>query len=211
MRVGSDDDIARGRIAANASSLTNPATTDRSLPPPSDAGRTASLRVPLRASVDEVRASVARALGQPGCRARVLVGTSGEISGPAPFRDAPEVRAAAADAALTVVGYARVKKKDKTPEPGRAPSRARVTNAKAATNANGAATTRTAKTPPASPGLRAPRNYIRESFPDEQSARGADALADPLAAPVGGHARPESRARRRRRRGRSGPSRSRAR
>ena len=145
--------------------------------------------------MDEVRASVARALGQPGCRARVLVGTSGEISGPAPFRDAPEVRAAAADAALTVVGYARVKKKDKKPEPGSAPSRARVTNAKAATNANGAATTRTAKTPPASPGLRAPRNYIRESFPDEQSARGADALADPLAAPVGGHARPESRAR----------------
>ena len=145
--------------------------------------------------MDEVRASVARALGQPGCRARVLVGTSGEISGPAPFRDAPEVRAAAADAALTVVGYARVKKKDKKPEPGSAPSHARVTNAKAATNANCAATTRTAKTPPASPGLRAPRNYIRESFPDEESARGADALADPLAAPVGGHARPESRAR----------------
>ena len=145
--------------------------------------------------MDEVRASVARALGQPGCRARVLVGTSGEISGPAPFRDAPEVRAAAADAALTVVGYARVKKKDKKPEPGSAPSHARVTNAKAATNANGA-TTRTAKTfSPASPGLRAPRNYIRESFPDEESARGADALADPLAAPVGGHARPESRAR----------------
>ena len=194
MRVGSDDDIARGRIAANASSLTNPATTDRSLPPPSDAGRTASLRVPLRASVDEVRASVARALGQPGCRARVLVGTSARSrAGAVP--DVPEVRAAAADAALTVVGYARVKKKDKKPEPGSAPSRARVTNAKAATNANGAATTRTAKTPPASPGLRAPRNYIRESFPDEQSARGADALADPLAAPVGGHARPESRAR----------------
>ena len=145
--------------------------------------------------MDEVRASVARALGQPGCRARVLVCTSGEISGPAPFRDAPEVRAAAADAALTVVGYARVKKKDKKPEPGSAPSHARVTNAKAATNANCAATTRTAKTPPASPGLRAPRNYIRESFPDEESARGADALADPLAAPVGGHARPESRAR----------------
>lgn len=146
--------------------------------------------------MDEVRASVARALGQPGCRARVLVGTSGEISGPAPFRDAPEVRAAAADAALTVVGYARVKKKDKKPEPGSAPSHARVTNAKAATNANGAATTRMAKTfSPASPGLRAPRNYIRESFPDEESARGADALADPLAAPVGGHARPESRAR----------------
>ena len=89
--------------------------------------------------MDEVRASVARALGQPGCRARVLVGTSDEISGPAPFRDVPEVRAAAADAALTVVGYARVKKKGpKKPEPGSATSRARVTNAKAATNvANG--------------------------------------------------------------------------
>ena len=144
--------------------------------------------------MDEVRASVARALGQPGCRARVLVGTSGEISGAAPFRDA--IRAAPADATLTVVGYARVKEKRKdkkaTAERGVSASGAR----RSATNANAFLS------PATSPG-RAARNYIRENE-DEETDDGFngvaygypyDPLADPLAAPVGGHARASSRAR----------------
>lgn len=124
----------------------------------------------------------------------MLVGTSGEISGAAPFRDA--IRAAPADATLTVVGYARVKEKRKdkkaTAERGVSASGAR----RSATNANAFLS------PATSPG-RAARNYIRENE-DEETDDGFngvaygypyDPLADPLAAPVGGHARASSRAR----------------
>ena len=157
--------------------------------------------------MDDVRASIARALGQPGCRARVLVGTSGEISGPAPFRAAPEIRAAGAGAALTVVGYARVKKKDARGAPGSAlgtsTAHARAANANgeaaardASDAADAAAATR-ARGAPASPGHRR-RNYIRETEDEEdgifQHAM-CDPLADPLAAPVGGYVRRGSRAR----------------
>ena len=151
--------------------------------------------------MDEVRASVARALGQPGCRARVLVGTSGEISGPAPFRDAPETRAAGADAALTVVGYARVKKKDTrwVPSVPRASSAADAGDVRGAairaaflSDGDEASASTRARDPRASPGRRL-RTYItlRETEDEEdgvlQNAR--EPLADPLAAPVGGHAR----------------------
>ena len=147
--------------------------------------------------MDEVRASVARALGQPGCRARVLVGTSGEISGAAPFRDA--IRAAPAEATLTVVGYARVKEKRKDKKATAEPLgvSATVLARRSATNAKESAFL----SPATSPGRRA-RNYIRETEDEETDdgfngvAYGYDPLADPLAAPVGGHARAKiSRAR----------------
>ena len=120
----------------------------------------------------------------------MLVGTSGEISGAAPFRDA--IRAAPAEATLTVVGYARVKEKKKDKKATAEPLgvSATVLARRSATNAKESAFL----SPATSPGRRA-RNYIRETEDEETDdgfngvAYGYDPLTDPLAAPVGGHAR----------------------
>ena len=138
-------------------------------------GRTAHVTVRSDSSVDEVRAAVAHALGQTGCRARLLCASVGEIAGTAPFRDT--TAASQPDTVFTVVGYTRLKKR--VAKDGKTKNKSMGDDFKVAE-----------RKPPASPGHRL-RNYINETedYHDMLGYYTASNSNDPLAAPVGGHAR----------------------
>jgi hypothetical protein len=125
----------------------------------------------------------------------LLVGASGEIAGSRPFR---ETAGAVPDALLTVMGYARVKRKETKEHPSQSANAARgevgtsgapALKAPEAVAAARPDQTAREKEPPRSPGYRQ-RNYIRETEEDEIfQSLGSAVNDDPLAAPVGGHAR----------------------
>ena len=145
-------------------------------------------------SVDAVRAAIAVAMGHQGYRARVHLGTGGELSGRGAFGDCGYV----AGGLLTVKGYSRMTKK-KGVTAGRGPGRegggVRVPpgetttgtpSASKSASESGPAAPRAA--PPGSPGFRI-RNYVRETE-GVDVAEGGGALRDPLAAPVPVHDAP---------------------
>ena len=150
------------------------------------------MTVPGDATVDDVRASIADAMGHPGCRARVHVpGLAGEIAGAGAFRDHvpgpdPDANANAAPAdpdgvfaRLAVCGYARLRRKTRATH-----GASRPPDSPPRPPASGAP-----PPPGGSPGFRR-RNYIREApEEDDRRAGGPDPAAalDPLAVPVGGH------------------------
>ena len=162
-------------------------------PPPSPrSGRVVTVTVPGDATVDDVRTSIADAMGHPGCRARVHVpGLAGEIAGAGAFRDHvpgpdPDANANAAPAdpdgvfaRLAVCGYARLRRKTRATH-----GASRPPDSPPRPPASGAP-----PPPGGSPGFRR-RNYIREApEEDDRRAGGPDPAAalDPLAVPVGGH------------------------
>ena len=151
-----------------------------------------TVTVPGDATVDDVRTSIADAMGHPGCRARVHVpGLAGEIAGAGAFRDHvpgpdPDANANAAPAdpdgvfaRLAVCGYARLRRKTRATH-----GASRPPDSPPRPPASGAP-----PPPGGSPGFRR-RNYIREApEEDDRRAGGPDPAAalDPLAVPVGGH------------------------
>ena len=175
--------VSRSHARANASSVSPRSRRTPSFTTPS--GRVATVTAPGDATVDDVRASIADAMGHPGCRARVHVpGLAGEIAGAGAFRDHvpgpdPDPDPDGVFARLAVCGYARLRRKTRAthgasrpPTPAPPPARG------------------DAPPPPGgSPGFRR-RNYIREApEEDDRRAGGPDPAAalDPLAVPVGGH------------------------
>ena len=176
--------LHRSHARANASSVSPRSRRTPSFTTPS--GRVATVTAPGDATVDDVRASIADAMGHPGCRARVHVpGLAGEIAGAGAFRDHvpgpdPDPDPDGVFARLAVCGYARLRRKTRATHgasrppdsPPRPPARGH------------------APPPPGgSPGFRR-RNYIREApEEDDRRAGGPDPAAalDPLAVPVGGH------------------------
>ena len=150
-----------------------------------------NLAASLARSVDEV-ARLASARPRPAHAARACSRAPPARSRPGAVRLMHGGRGAS-----TVVGYARVKKKDKKPEPGSAPSRARVTNAKAATNANGASCDDAdGENAAGESRARAPRNYDA-TFPSQTNRAHAEPTRSPIRWPTpdGGRRAPASRAR----------------
>ena len=142
--------------------------------------------------MDQVRASVALALGHGGCRARLLLngGSGREISGDELFRDA-RASIQLEETEFTVLGYVRVSTrkhgKDAVSKNGVPKSRHPPSHWKGR-RAGDEKETKTK--PPGSPG-RARRNYIMETGNDDKMrgcyTDGNVETDDFLAAPFGGH------------------------
>ena len=81
MRVVDIDTLLASRDVAESVVASTPPSprhvSDVPSPPPTRTGRGAEITVRADATVDEVRAAVAVAMGHPGCRARVHAGASG--------------------------------------------------------------------------------------------------------------------------------------